>query len=186
MTTLEQRQTLLGLIEQACQDGARLHKACALIGLAARTVQRWLAAGQDALQLGDRRTPDQRIHNCPPNKLSDAEREVAMGVLNSDEYKDCPPARSCPAWPTRASTWQANPRCTDCCAKPGNWHTGALRAHPKSAANHAPWWPRSQTRSTAGESVKCAPICPPNCAARTSTCTCSWTYQPQGGGLAGL
>ena len=30
MTTLEQRQTLLGLIEQACQDGARLHKACAL------------------------------------------------------------------------------------------------------------------------------------------------------------
>ncbi len=96
MTTLEQRQTLLGLIEQACQDGARLHKACAVIGLAARTVQRWLVAGQDALQLGDRRTPDKRIHNCPPNKLSDAEREAAMAVLNSDEYKDLPPSQIVP------------------------------------------------------------------------------------------
>jgi putative transposase len=96
MTTLEQRQTLLGLIEQACQDGARLHKACALIGLGARTVQRWLAAGQDALQLGDRRTPDKRIHNCPPNKLSDAERQAAFAVLNSDEYKDLPPSQIVP------------------------------------------------------------------------------------------
>ena len=71
MTTLEQRQTLLGLIDQACQAGARLHKACAIVGLAARTVQRWIAAGQDALRISDRRTPDKRIHNCPPNKLSD-------------------------------------------------------------------------------------------------------------------
>lgn len=84
------------MIEQACRAGARLHKACALIGLAARTVQRWLALGQDALQLGDRRTPDQRIHNCPPNRLSDAERAVAMGVLNSEEYKDLPPSQIVP------------------------------------------------------------------------------------------
>jgi putative transposase len=96
MTTLEQRQTLLELIKQACQDGARLHKACALIGLAARTVQRWLVAGPEALLVGDRRTPDKRIHNCPPNKLSDAEREAAFGVLNSNEYKDLPPSQIVP------------------------------------------------------------------------------------------
>ena len=40
MIALQQRQTLLALIAQACQAGARLHKACAVVGLAARTVQR--------------------------------------------------------------------------------------------------------------------------------------------------
>ena len=96
MSTFEQRQRLLELIDQACGAGARLHKACALIGLAARTVQRWLALSQNAPQVGDRRTPDQRIHNCPPNKLSDTERQAAMGVLNSEEYKDLPPSQIVP------------------------------------------------------------------------------------------
>ena len=44
----------------------------------------------------DRRTPDQRIHNCPPNKLSDGERQLALGVLNSEEFKDLPPSQSVP------------------------------------------------------------------------------------------
>ena len=92
MTTLAQRQTLLQLIDQACRAGARLHKACALIGLAARTVQRWL--GKTAL--GDRRTPEQRLHNRPTNKLSDAERQLAMAVLNSEEFKDLPPSQIVP------------------------------------------------------------------------------------------
>jgi putative transposase len=42
MIALQQRQTLLTLIGEACQGGARLQKACAVEGLAARTVQRWL------------------------------------------------------------------------------------------------------------------------------------------------
>ena len=37
MTPAQQRQTLLPLIEQAQQGGARLRKACAQIGLSART-----------------------------------------------------------------------------------------------------------------------------------------------------
>ena len=96
MSTLAQRATVLELISQACSAGARLHKACAVIGLAARTVQRWVDAGKNALHVGDRRAPDQRIHNCPPNKLSDAERQVALGVLNSEEYKDLPPSQIVP------------------------------------------------------------------------------------------
>ena len=39
MSTLEQRQTLLALITEACVAGARLHTACALIGLALRVQQ---------------------------------------------------------------------------------------------------------------------------------------------------
>lgn len=96
MNSLAQRATVLALLDEACQAGARLHKACAVIGLAARTVQRWLEAGKNALYVGDRRTPDQRIHNCPPNKLSDAEREAALGVLNSAEFKDLPPSQIVP------------------------------------------------------------------------------------------
>ena len=99
MSTLAQRSIFLKLIDQACRAGARLHSACHLIGLAARTVQRWLAlavgAGPNAL-LGDGRVSALRIHNCPPNKLSGAEREAAMGVLNSAEYKDLPPSQIVP------------------------------------------------------------------------------------------
>ena len=54
MSTLAQRATVLELISQACSAGARLHKACAVIGLAARTVQRWVDAGKNALHVGDR------------------------------------------------------------------------------------------------------------------------------------
>jgi transposase InsO family protein len=96
MSTLAQRTTTLRLLDEACNAGARLHKACAVIGLAARTVQRWLEAGKNALHVGDRRTPDQRIHNCPPNKLSDAERQEALGVLNSEDFKDLPPSQIVP------------------------------------------------------------------------------------------
>lgn len=40
MTPCKDRQMLLDLIGQSCASGARLHKACAVIGLDARTVQR--------------------------------------------------------------------------------------------------------------------------------------------------
>ena len=106
MSTLAQRCTALQLIDEACTGGARLHKACAVIGPTARTVQRWLKAGglkaeglradKNALHVGDRRTPDQRIHNCPPNKLSEAERQLTLAVLNSDEFKDLPPSQIVP------------------------------------------------------------------------------------------
>lgn len=41
MIALQQRQTLLALIRQACDAGARLAMACRQIGLSARSVQRW-------------------------------------------------------------------------------------------------------------------------------------------------
>ena len=39
MTSVLQRQKLLGLIRQACANGARLSVACRQIGLSCRTVQ---------------------------------------------------------------------------------------------------------------------------------------------------
>ena len=116
MSSPEQRQVLMNLVQRACDAGARRHRACAVIGMTDRTLQRWM----NPLQVGDRRSTDKRVYSRPPNKLSDAEREAALGVLNSQEYKDLPPSQTaCPAWPTRACTWPANRPCTGCCTRLG-------------------------------------------------------------------
>ena len=93
MTTTEQRQILLLLIEQAVQDGARLHRACAQIGLSSRTVQRW---SEPRALAGDCRVGGLRAKVMPPNKLSPAECDAVMRVLNSDEFKDLPPSQIVP------------------------------------------------------------------------------------------
>lgn len=93
MTTYKQRQTLLPLIRQCCDSGARLQKACALIGLDARTVQRWQHPEN---QEGDLRVGDKRRITVPPNKLSEAERQAALELLNSDQFKDLPPSQIVP------------------------------------------------------------------------------------------
>jgi putative transposase len=97
MTSPQQRQTLLPLIQQAVQDGARLHNACAQIGLSARTVQRWLGScASVGAGAGDRRTRTLRAKTTPPNKLSLAERNAALSVLNSCAFKDLPPSQIVP------------------------------------------------------------------------------------------
>lgn len=83
MTSTQQRQTLLPLIAQACLDGARLQAACHLIGLSARTVQRWHRPQAAA---GDNRTAELRAKTAWPSQLSPAEREAAMQVLNSADF----------------------------------------------------------------------------------------------------
>jgi putative transposase len=93
MNSAAQRQTLLTLIKDACNAGARLAKACLQIGMSCRTVQRWLRPqGHD----GDRRIAGKRVVTTPPNKLSVAERQAALNLLNSEEFKDLPPSQIVP------------------------------------------------------------------------------------------
>ena len=93
MTSLQQRQAVLVLIQQACEAGAQLYKACAQIGLSARTVQRWQ---HPSAQAGDSRLAGLRAQTVPLNKLSEAERVAALALLNSDEFKDLPPSQVVP------------------------------------------------------------------------------------------
>jgi len=93
MTTCQQRQVLLELIQQARHSGARLHMACATIGLHARTVQRWC---HPQCQQADRRASDKRCASIPSNKLSEAERNAALQLLNSETFKDLPPSQIVP------------------------------------------------------------------------------------------
>ncbi|MEC5214788.1 transposase [Polaromonas sp. CG_9.5] len=93
MTSYQQRQTLLTLIRHSCNSGARLQKACALIGLDARTVQRWK---HPINQQGDLKVCDKRRITVLSNKLSEAERQAALELLNSEQLKDLPPSQIVP------------------------------------------------------------------------------------------
>jgi hypothetical protein len=56
MTRPEDRRILVRDIEQACPDGVRLARACALTGIDAGTLRRWKAGG-GLRQATDGRTP---------------------------------------------------------------------------------------------------------------------------------
>ena len=93
MTSVQQRQNLLCLIDQACTDGARLALACRQVGLSWRSVQRWQRSGAPE---GGQRPSGKRRYARPANKLREEERQVVMAMLNSEAFKDLPPSQTVP------------------------------------------------------------------------------------------
>lgn len=83
------RQMALNLIEQACQAGARKTKACEVLGLAIRTIQRWKHSPDGV----DRRT---QVIKSPPNRLTPAEKEQILAVCNEEKYCRLPPKQIVP------------------------------------------------------------------------------------------
>jgi len=92
MIRLEDRQTLVALVEDARSGGARLAPACEIVGLDARTVQRWRAG--DGLQQGDARPLAERP--TPAHALTEAERAEILAVANEPRFAELPPARIVP------------------------------------------------------------------------------------------
>ena len=80
---------ILGLLEEAVEAGARLAPACEVLGLAARTIQRWRRQGDG----GDRRHGPK---SDPPNKLTADERERILKVCNSPLMRDLSPHQIVP------------------------------------------------------------------------------------------
>lgn len=83
------RKQLLTWIEQATQTGARLRRACDIVGLSVRTVQRW----QKADSLKDGRLETQRR---PGHALDDLERQRLLKVVNQPEYASLSPNKIVP------------------------------------------------------------------------------------------
>lgn len=85
----EERQRVLGLIEEAVTSGASKASACETLGLDLRTVQRWeaLGGGQDRRQ-GPR--------TVPHNKLTPTERKRIVDVATSPEFRDLSPRQMVP------------------------------------------------------------------------------------------
>ena len=84
------RQNYCGLIDEAVQQGARQKLACELVGLSARTYQRW--------NQREDLSEDQRIYNNAPthNTLSEAVRQEILRVINQPEYNALTPYRIVP------------------------------------------------------------------------------------------
>lgn len=69
-----------------------MHVACVELELSLRTFQRWVREGDDVI--ADGRTTNQRP--TPSNKLSDAEREEILVVVNCAEFASLPPSQIVP------------------------------------------------------------------------------------------
>ena len=75
------------LVQDAQRDGARLAKACQVMGINVRTYYRWVSEGEVT---ADRRPDADRPE--PANKLSPEEREAVLALCNAPEYRSRPPA----------------------------------------------------------------------------------------------
>jgi len=80
---------ILGLLDEAVTAGARLWRACEVIGLSLRTVQRWKRQS-----IGDDRRAGPRT--SPRNALSRQERADLLALLGSPEFRDKSPNQIVP------------------------------------------------------------------------------------------
>ncbi|WP_421654871.1 IS3 family transposase [Microbulbifer harenosus] len=95
MIASEDRQVAIELIEEAVTAGAARYKACAVLDLTVRTLQRW----KRALQKGDLADHRKRAaqSRTPDNKLTAEERQRILDVCNQPEYRSLPPSQIVPA-----------------------------------------------------------------------------------------
>ena len=79
MNSPSQLQNIIDLIQPATQAGSRLDKACDVIGISVRTIQRW---GNNATEV------DARVesYHCPANQLSEQEQQTILDICSSAQY----------------------------------------------------------------------------------------------------
>ena len=77
------------LIGEAIASGARQSRACEVMGIGAKTYQRWLRPEN----VQDGRLESQRE---PPNKLTELERQRLIKVANEPGYAELPPSKIVP------------------------------------------------------------------------------------------
>ncbi|MCX6064869.1 MAG: IS3 family transposase [Chloroflexi bacterium] len=90
MTSHEERKQVIVLLNESVTAGARRAKACDVLGLSKRTLQRW--------QTGETARCDQRPLRDyqPPHKLTPIERAEVLATANSDEFGHLPPSQIVP------------------------------------------------------------------------------------------
>lgn len=75
-------------IQEAVDNGARRARACAVVGISHRTVERWRAGATDDMRRGPR--------SRPQNALTAAEEAVVLDVLTSPRYRSLSPKQIVP------------------------------------------------------------------------------------------
>jgi transposase-like protein len=77
------------LVAEAAAHGARRSKACEILGISLRTLQRW----QKEPDEGDQRAGPK---SEPANSLSEAEKMLVVAVATSPQFRDLSPAQIVP------------------------------------------------------------------------------------------
>ncbi len=77
------------MVREAVEAGARRFKACEVLGISVRTLQRWEKVPEEEDR---RRGPKSR----PKNSLSDAEKELVLTVATSPRFRDLSPSQIVP------------------------------------------------------------------------------------------
>lgn len=91
MTCLPEREQVMALVAEAVNAGARQARACEVISLSGRTLQRW--QNDRAEGAGDRRPA--RVQR-PANQLSALERQRVLAIANSPEFGHLSPSQIVP------------------------------------------------------------------------------------------
>lgn len=91
----EDRQIAIDLIDGAVTAGARYVKACAVLELDVRTLQRWRKAVAEQQGLIDKRKTTATVRT-PANKLSDEARAAILTVCRQVEFQSLPPSQIVP------------------------------------------------------------------------------------------
>ena len=81
---------ILENLDEAVAEGARLSKACEILELDIRTVQRWRSEGG-----GTDRSEGPKTE--PKNKISPSERKEILEIVNSPQYRDLSAKQIVPA-----------------------------------------------------------------------------------------
>lgn len=79
----EERKKIMLLIKEARDAGARQSKSCEMIGISAKTLQRWSQTDNEQ----DGRLD---VKHKPANKLTDLECQRILNIVNEVEYANLP------------------------------------------------------------------------------------------------
>ncbi len=84
----EDRVKAINLITDATTRGARKYKACELLGVSIRTIERWQNNNLEDKRKGAKQTQT--------NKLTEVEKTMILVTVNCAEYRDLPPCQIVP------------------------------------------------------------------------------------------
>jgi transposase len=86
---IQMREQCIELVSKAMKKGARKERACQILGVSVRTLERW----ECAKVKGDLR---QGPNTTPANKISKEEYQKVLEVCTSEAYRDLPPSQIVP------------------------------------------------------------------------------------------
>ena len=143
----QDRPEAVELIQEAVAGGARVVKACEVLGIAPSTYTKWAK---------DEDSKDDRLMRKPgakPRRIPDEERERICDRLNEPDVVDMSVRHAYYELLDRGSTTGPNPRCTASCARTKPTSVATERARPYHATSRAVTKPPPQSSVGLGHHV---------------------------------